>query len=159
MTRALMLGLVLLAAAACEQLPTGPSDLPRTAAGVPDVAGTYRGPVTLTIPRAPGYSPMRDTGQMTVTVTQAGTTVTLTATVTWPWSGGPETIWRDAVGTLDAIGTWTAPRGESHTDPTCGRVDYRSRHVRFSLGTLRYDMTADTARCGPYVYSATLTRR
>ncbi len=163
MTRVIALTLTVLAGAACES-PTGPSDLSGVAvgagagAGVAAVAGTYRGPVTLTIPNAPGEPPMRDTGQLTVSVTQDGPTVTLTGTVDWPWTGGHETIWRDVVGTLNAIGTWTGPPAQNHTDPDCGYVTYRHTRIAFRLDTMTYDMMADTEWCGRFEYSATLTR-
>ena len=154
MTRAIALVFAVLAVAGCEQPPTGPS--PVTTSGVPDVAGTYRGPITLTITDAPGHGPMRDTGQFTVTVTQDGSTVTISATARWPW--GNQVVWTDTVGTIDTLGTFTSPTRRTDTDPDCGRVDYRERQFTFAVGTLRYYLRADTARCGTFEYAATLTR-
>ena len=151
MTRAIAL---VLAGAACKQLPTAPSSLP--ASGVPDVAGTYRGTITMTITGASGHSPMRDTGQFTVTVTQDGSTVTISATARWPW--GDQVVWTDLVGTLDTLGTVTGTSERTFTDPDCGRVDVRERRLTIVVGTLRYYLEADTARCGTFVYVATLTR-
>ena len=99
--------IAIMAAVACSDSPTAPSAMPPTPAGVPDVAGTYRGPITLTITGAPGHSPMRDTGEFTVIAVQDGATVTISATARWPW--GDQTVWTDRVGTIDTLGTFTSP--------------------------------------------------
>ena len=143
--------IAIMVAVACSDSPTAPSATP---AGVPDVAGTYRGPITLTITGAPGHLPMRDTGQFTVTATQAGSTVTLSATARWPW--GDQVVWTDVAGTIDTLGTFTGNPRDTHTDPDCGRVDVRERQATFTLGTFRYHLVADTATCGRFEYAATL---
>ncbi len=81
----------------------------------PDVAGTYLGPITLTITDAPGQGPMRDTGQLTATVTQSGATVTISATARWPW--GDQAVWSNVVGTIDTVGTFTGPAAEGPHGP------------------------------------------
>ena len=99
---------------------------------------------------------MRDTGQLTATVTQSGATVTISATARWPW--GDQAVWSNVVGTIDTVGTFTGPAAEDHTDLDCGRVRYVSRRMTFTLNTMRYTMQADTASCGRFAYSARLTR-
>ena len=166
MTRAIALTLAVLAAAACEHMPRsplapstlslapGPPLDPTT--GVAAVSGIYRGPITMTITGAPGHGPMRDTGQLTATVTQDGSLVTLSADA--EWTTGHQVVWRNVVGTIDSLGLWTGPRAEDFTDENCGRVTYRPRQITFAAGTMRYHGLAETARCGWYEFEATLTR-
>ena len=154
--RRLLLSLALIAGAACE-LPAGPSDLPTTSSGVPDVAGTYSGTLTLTITGAPGHPPMRGPSTLVVTVTQVGHEVTLTGTQAWPGES-PILVWDGVRGTIDAIGIFSGPALRDSTDPECGRVRYRSRRLQFSVGILSYSLVAETDRCGRFEYRATLTR-
>ena len=145
---ALCLGLV-----GCEGSMIGPTSIGDN----PDVAGTYSGILTLTITGAPGHPPMRGTSTLVVTVTQSGSEVTLSATQTWPGES-PQLIWDGVMGTVDAIGIFTGPDLRDSTDLECGRVRYRSRRLRFSVGTLSYSLVADTDRCGQFEYRGTLTR-
>ena len=151
---ALPLVLAIISCSACES-PTGPS--PFADADAPDVAGTYSGSITLTITDAPGYAPMRGDSTLVVIVTQVGHEVTLTGTQAWPGES-PILIWDGVMGTIDAIGIFTGPALRDSTDLECGRVRYRSRRLRFSVGTLSYSLVADTDRCGRFEYRGTLTR-
>ena len=143
-----------LAMAGCEVAgPTAP-----TAFGsASDVAGTYSGPLTVTVTGAPGYDPMRGTSTLTVTVTQSGSEVTVSMTQTWPGQS-PEIIWDSVRGTVDAIGIFTLPPARDSSSVLCGRVRYVRDRLQFFAGSLSFSMVADTDRCGRFEYSGTLTR-
>ena len=155
MTRLTVLALCLMMIG-CVENPAAPTGLSGSS-GFPDVAGTYSGILTLTITGATGHPPMRGTSTLVVTVTQSGSEVTLSATQTWPGES-PQLIWDGVRGTVDAIGIFTGPDLRDSTDLECGRVRYRSRRLRFSVGTLSYSLVADTDRCGQFEYRGTLTR-
>ena len=156
MTRLSVLALCLcLALVGCEGSPTAPTGF--SGSDVPNVAGTYSGTITLTITGAPGHPPMRGPSRLIVTVTQSGKEVTLTGTQAWPGES-PTLIWDGVRGTIDAVGIFTGPDLRDSTDLECGRVQYRSRRLQFSVGILIFSMVADTSRCGRFEYRGTLTR-
>ena len=154
MTRLAVLALCLVLVG-CVDSPIAPSGT--AGSGFPDVAGTYSGPLTLTITGAPGHPPMRGPSTLVVTVTQSGNEVTLSGTHSWPGES-PILVWDRVRGTVDAIGIFTGPEAKNATDVDCGRVRYRSRRIQFSVGMLSYSLVAETDRCGRFAYRGTLTR-
>ena len=121
---------------------------------IPQVAGTYRGPVTIsssTLGSVTGYAEMQ--------VVQAGSQVTLT---------GSQTIAGDTVqlaaltGSINTTGFFTVSAGGSHIDgdvePTCGRWNITTATRTFVGRTLQIVVSAITTYCGVLDYSATLTR-
>ncbi len=131
---------------------TGPS--------IPEVAGTYTGPVTAEA--TVGAMTITVTGSMTVVAAQDGDRVTLSGSLTV--EGETEAL--DAVpGTIGGDGLWTqdpdAPGGFAvEADDDCGiTVDST---VRFSGGTLTIEASGTspepTMECPSARLSATLTR-
>ena len=153
LTRSLAIVLCLALAGCDKATPTAP-----TAFGnAPDVAGTYSGPLTVTVTDAPGYNDMRGTSTFTVTVTQSGNTVTLSGTQTWPGES-PEIIWDGVMGTIDASGIFTWPTTRDTTSARCGRVRYVHERFQFSAGSFSIVMVAETDGCGQFEYRGTLPR-
>ena len=127
---------------------------------VPQVAGIYTGPITITVTGAPGEPPIRGTAAMTITVTQVGREVTLTGTLTAP--GEPPTaLWDDdkpLTGTVDDNGVFHGSNPEDYNNPDCGRVMYDHWRLTFGYGTLALDASAVTADCGRFEFDADLNR-
>ena len=122
-----------------------------------DVAGTYRGELTLTVTDAPGYDPMRGTADMTVTAIQTGRQVQIHGTITWPGEE-PTVIWDGVMGTVDDNGVWHGAERENDYDADCGEVRYGDRRIAFGRGTFSFRLQADTELCGRFQYRASLER-
>ena len=139
----------------CGDSPTAPTAI--SGGGFPDIAGTYSGPMTVTVTGATGYDAMRGTSTLTITVTQSGSEVTVSMTQTWPGES-PEILWDSVRGTVDAIGILTLPPARDTSSVRCGRVRYVRDSFQFSAGSFSISMVADTDRCGRFEYRGTLTR-
>lgn len=135
--------------AAPTQIRTPPT--PR----VPQVAGTYRGSLTLTASVGSVYA-----GEMTARVTQAGTSVTLTGTYTTP--DGTRAGLPAITGRINESGYFTATEGggtsETAYEPTCGTWHFTGSRISFSGGTMSYWGSYDTTYCGQIQMSGTLRR-
>ena len=145
-----------LAAVSCGETQTAPtrqSTIPPVA--IPQVAGIYIGPFNLSVDGVPAA-----TGTETLTVAQSGSQLTITASATIPSLG--LTFNAPAVtGTINASGffTQTSPRLSLPPDPTCGTFTTVSESLTFSGNTVRHVEIFDTARCGLWEFSGTLTRQ
>ena len=135
--------------AGCES-PTAPTTL--------DLAGTYRGVLTLKITDAPREPPMREDADMAITVTQTGSSVTLSGTIQWP--GEPvEDVFQRLTGTVDEDGVFHGDDPEDFDDPICGRVRYGRRVIVFYAdASMEYVQDAETGECGRFDFQAFLRR-
>lgn len=125
--------------------------------GVPRVAGTYTGNMTMQIGTVLARLPMR------LTVEQSGTQVTVSGSVTYQgytWGFPPAMS-----GTIDATGTFTAKGiagglvgGEGGVSHECGRVGGGYFTLTFSDNEAHLNMFAQTSFCGSMSIDATLMR-
>ena len=142
-----MLALVL---AACE-------DTAPTVSGVPNVAGTYTGDQTISIPELS----LTGTGQMTMTVVQDGETVTITGSQTWD---GVTTGLTALTGTVSKTGVFTAEESgvvdaeAALSNTICGRLRPISASLTFVQRRIQYEVTVQSTLCGLISLYASLTR-
>ena len=151
---------VVVATAACggDSSPTAPSPQPQ----IPNVAGTYRGPLTITA-SLEGVVLVRLSGTMQITVVQAGAQLTITGSV----SIFDETSALEAVtGTVDATGRVTFPPDSIINaapipmgDDTCGTITPAPTMLTFSGNTARFLQTATSDDCGTVEIVGALTRQ
>ena len=135
-----------LALPACDGGPNSPENQ------IPNVAGTYVGPLAFTVGGAPAA-----TFSARMVVVQAGAQVTISTT----WTLNGQVIPFAAVtGTVNATGffTPTSGGGGSAVDPTCGTIRPLSASTTFSGNTLQYVEQDATQFCGNWTFSGTLTR-
>ena len=126
--------------------------------GVPRVAGTYSGPLSIVAIDA-GIS---GTASMTLTVEQSGTMVTVSGAMT----ADGITVGIPAMrGTIDATGIFepTALAGVSagaldSSYAACGTVSGGWLTLTFAGRTAHWSMAASTSRCGTITYTARLVR-
>lgn len=140
--------LALLVAACGDGAPTAPSALPQ-------VAGTYNGPITLASSLAPQESL---TGQMRMVVVQDGAQLTITASITL---FGETTEQPAITGTLDESGAFTVAAGEfsgAEVDPECGTSTLTGFTLMFSDSTARLQVTYSSDSCGTFTLEGELTR-
>ena len=138
--------------------PTAPSPQPQ----IPNVAGTYRGPLTITA-SLEGVVLVTLSGTMHITVVQAGAQLTITGSTTIL----DETSALEAVtGTVDDTGRVTFPPDSVVNaapipmgDDTCGTITRAPTMLTFSGNTARFLQTASSAGCGNVEIVATLTRQ
>ena len=138
--------------------PTAPSPQPQ----IPNVAGTYRGPLTITA-SLEGVVLVRLSGTMQITVVQAGAQLTITGAI----AIFDETSALDAVtGTVDATGRVTFPPDSIINaapipmgDDTCGTITPAPTMLTFSGNTARFLQTATSDDCGTVEIVGTLTRQ
>ena len=147
LTAAALLALVL---AACE-------DMAPTVSGVPNVAGTYTGDVTVSMPELN----ITGTGQMTMTVVQDGETVTITGSQTWD---GVTTGLTALTGTVSKTGVFAAEESgvidaEAALSNTIrGRLRPISASLTFVQRRIEYEVTVRSTLCGLIGIHASLTR-
>ena len=148
---------VVVATAACggDSSPTAPSPQPQ----IPNVAGTYRGPLTITA-SLEGVALVRLSGTTQITVVQAGTQLTITGSTTiLDETSALETV----TGTVDATGRVTFPPGSiinaAPIDDTCGTITPAPTMLTFSGNTARFLQTATSDDCGTVEIVGTLTRQ
>ena len=121
---------------------------------IPEVAGTYTGPLTLRVVTT-GDSLQ---GSARFDVAQAGAQLTITGSITFLG----ETAQLPAItGTINATGFFTPTSGGvagAVNDPDCGRITPASASITFSGRTMRLVETAFTDFCGNFELSGTLSR-
>ena len=138
--------------------PTAPSPQPL----IPNVAGTYRGPLTITA-SLDGVVLVTLSGTLHLTVVQAGAQLTITGSV----SIFDETSALEAVtGTVDATGLVTFPPDSVvNAVPipmgvdTCGTITQAPTMLTFSGTTAQFLQTATSDSCGSFEVVGTLTRQ
>ena len=137
--------------------PTAPSPQPQ----IPNVAGTYRGPLTITASLEGGAVMVSLSGTMQITVVQAGAQLTITGSTTIL----DETSALEAVtGTVDDTGRVTFPpdsiiNAVPMGDDTCGTITPAPTMLTFSGTTARFLQTATSDDCGNVEIVGTLTRQ
>ena len=144
---------VVVATASCggDNSPTAPSPQPQ----IPNVAGTYSGPLTITA------SMVSLSGTMQITVVQAGAQLTITGSR----SIFEETSALPAVtGTVNETGLVTFPPDSiidavPIDDDTCGTITRAPTMLTFSGNTARFLQTASSDGCGNVEVLGTLTRQ
>ena len=124
-------------AVACRDSPTAPSPT------YPQVAGTYRGPVTLTVLGSPV-----PVGTLAATVVQAGNQATITGRMTGEFNRTLPTI----TGTIGERGNFYIVSGGGSTGElvdhsTCGEIRPVSRILAFPLRDMAYAETWMSERC------------
>ena len=124
--------------------------------GVPNVEGTYAGPVTMT------YADLGliYTFQMRVVVEQSGSRVSMSISFS---AQGVTAGVGVATGTIDATGLYTPDEDQSVATPagstTCGTTTpLTTRSIIFSGGKLEFAGSAQTSLCGLVSLQATLSR-
>ena len=136
--------------------PTPPSPQPQ----IPNVAGTYRGPLTITA-SLEGVVLVTLSGTMHLTVVQAGARLTITGSVAIL----DETSALEAVtGTVDATGLVTFPpdslvNAVPMGDDSCGTITPAPTMLTFAGTTARLLQTASSDDCGSFEVVGTLTRQ
>ena len=150
---------VVVATVACggDSRPTAPSPQPQ----IPNVAGTYRGPLTITASTDDGLVMFSLSGTMQITVVQAGAQLTISGSI----SILAETSALEAVtGTMNATGLATFPpdsvlRAVPLGDDSCGTLTGAPTMLTFSGNTVRFLQTASIDGCGTVEIVGTLTRQ
>ena len=152
---------VIVATAACggDSSPTAPSPQPQ----IPNVAGTYHGPLTITAALDGGVVMVSLSGTMQLTVVQAGAQLTITGSV----AIFDETSALEAVtGTVDDTGRVTFPPDSLVNavpipmgDDTCGTITPAPTMLTFAGTTAQFLQTATTDSCGSFEVVGTLTRQ
>ena len=138
--------------------PTPPSPQPQ----LPNVAGTYQGPLTITA-SLEGVVLVTLSGTMHLTVVQAGAQLTITGSV----SIFDETSALDAVtGTVDETGLVTFPPDSLVNavpipmgDDTCGTITPAPTMLTFAGTTAQFLQTATSDSCGSFEVVGMLTRQ
>ena len=139
--------------------PTPPSPQPQ----IPNVAGTYSGPLTITASREGGVLLVSLNGTMHITVVQAGAQLTISGSI----SIFEETSALDTVtGTVDDTGRVTFPPDSIINaapipmgDDPCGTITPAPTMLTFSGNTARFLQTATSDDCGTVEIVGTLTRQ
>ena len=149
---------VVVATASCgdNRNPTAPSPQPQ----IPNIAGTYRGPLTITASGVAGVLMISLSGTMHMTVVQAGAQLTLTGSI----SIFEETSELPAItGTVNETGLVTFPPSTFVNTPgtgdTCGTITPARAMLTFSGNTARFLQTASSDVCGNLEVLGTLTRQ
>ena len=149
---------VVVATASCggDSGPTAPSPQSQ----IPNVAGTYRGPLTITGSDAGGVLMVSLNGTMQITVVQAGAQLTITGST----SIFEETSALEPVtGTVNETGLVTfppdSPINTVPIDDTCGTITPAPTMLTFSGNTARFLQTASSDGCGNFEVLGTLTRQ
>ena len=139
---------ILILAAGCGG-PTAPSEYPQA-------AGTYTGPLTLSVSQ--GGDSVTVTGSMRLRVEQSGPHLIISGSMTF--FGETAELEPPMVGSIDRNGVFTETGGSSEIerDEECGRYRVTSDALTFSGSTMELSITARTDRCGVIRISATLTR-
>ena len=138
--------------------PTPPSPQPQ----IPNVAGTYTGPLTITA-ALEGVVLVTLSGTIHLTVVQAGAQLTITGSV----SIFDETSALEAVtGTVDDTGRVTFPPDSLVNavpipmgDDTCGTITPAPTMLTFAGTTAQFLQTATSDSCGNVEIVGTLTRQ
>lgn len=119
---------------------------------IPNVVGSYTGTITVTLPEVPAS---RDCPAST-SVTQSGSTVSVAPIVLGGTCGNLSL----PVGqqTIDATGAFTGPTTGTFFEPSCGGNYTYTASGGFFGRELRISMTATSAICLNFNFTAVLTR-
>ena len=122
----------------------------------PQVAGTYTGPATITVP-ATGVTL---TGSGRAVVVQSGNELTINGSLTF---GGVESVLPAVTGTINETGFFTltasgAVPGPPAVSDECGVLTITSQSLTFAGRTLTFQEGYRTTFCGSLTIAATLTR-
>jgi len=156
MKHAILTGLALMLLACGRGGPSTPepSPSPSPTPSIPNVAGTYNGPLVFTVG---GSATPTATYTARMVVVQAGSQVTITHT--WTISTTQVLNFPAITGTVNATGFFTpASSFPSSVDPLCGTVTPVSSSTTFSGNTVQYIENDSTQRCGNWTFTGTLTR-
>ena len=156
-----LVSIIVLGLSACggdNKNPTAPTPVtvptPPPAPVIPNVAGTYRGP--LTISGSIEGSMVSLSGTMSMTVAQAGAQLTITGSI--ELAGETDDL-ETISGTIDAAGRVTLPVDSfQEEDPDCGTIMVTGVTLTFT-GNMAAFRLAQTSDCGNVELSATLTRQ
>ena len=148
----LLVALMLVVPACNGDTPTAPTpSVPQ----IPQVAGTYTGPVTFTF----SALQVEEAGTGRFVVVQSGSELTISGSVT---VAGETYELAATTGTVNATGFYTPTSGGSgvaEDDPTCGAITNYSESLTFIGRTMRITVSWQTAECGRFDISGTLTRQ
>lgn len=141
MKRLIPVALAAVALLACQQTtPTGP----------PNVAGTYTGTLTMTVPSRGDRS-----FDAVVDVAQSGNDLDISMVI----SSSEVSSSSRASGKISNAGEFIYGRGRRPSAfPDCGYITRSTGSMKFSGKTLRWTATAETENCGAITADATLTR-
>jgi hypothetical protein len=139
-------------AAGCGGGGGGDVTSPSAASQIPNVAGSYSGPVTWTIDGVPFVSM-----GMQLNVVQAGSQLTINGNINVDGQVLPLTA---VTGNVNATGFFTATSGGamSAVDPDCGVIRALESSLTFSGRSAQYVERDATTYCGTWSFSGTLTR-
>ena len=156
---------VVVATASCgsDSSPTTPLSPtpPLPQAQIPNVAGTYSGPLTITASAAGGVLMVSLSATMQITVVQAGAQLTITGSI----SILEETSALSAVtGTVNETGLVTFPPDSLINtvpldDDTCGTITPAPTMLTFAGNTARFLQTASSDGYGNVEVLGTLTQQ
>ena len=122
---------------------------------VPQVAGTYAGPLEIIFSATPG---IKLTGSMKVIVIQAGSQLTITGSVTLIGT----TIQLTAIsGTINSSGYFTIEKSGGVgqvRDKECGVLRTLSFSITFLNNSIKYVEDISTDYCGIFQFSGTLSK-
>ncbi len=147
-----LLALVVVVLPACND--SGPA-APTPA--IPDVAGTYSGPLVLTVAVAPGNTQTLN-GTMRLVATQSGSQVTLSGTITI--FGATEEL-PPTVGMINKDGEFTFSGDDFEgvmSDPECGESRITRMTLVFMDSTAVFEQVIETTDCGNFTVAATMAR-
>ena len=147
-----LLALVVVVLPACnDSSPAAPTP------AIPDVAGTYSGPLVLTVAVDPGDTQTLN-GTMRLVATQSGSQVTLNGTITI--FGVPDEL-PPTVGMINEDGEFTFSGDDFEgvmTDPECGESTLTRMTLVFIDSTAVFEQVIETTACGTFTVAATMAR-
>ena len=145
-----LLGLAVAVLVACDgSSPTAPSQYP-------DVAGTYSGPL-VHVAGEPGRQESLD-GTMRIIVTQSESQVTVNGSITILGQTQEIPATRGTINETGEVSFSEDDRGGVTNDPDCGESRITTLSLVFSDGTATFNQVTQTAECGDFTVSATMTR-
>ena len=151
-----LVSIIVLGLSACggdNKSPTSPTPIPPPQPVIPNVAGTYRGP--LSISGSIEGSMVSASGTLSMTVAQAG--AQLTISVSFETFGETEDIGTISA-PIDAAGRVTIPV-DSLQDPDCGAIMDQVVTLTFTGNMAAFRVAATTSDRGTFELSATVTRQ
>ena len=124
---------------------------------IPDVAGTYSGPLAFTVAVDPDNTQTLN-GTMRLVATQSGSQVTLNGAITI--FGAAEEL-PPTVGMINEGGEFTFADDDFEgvmTDPECGESRLTRMTLVFMDGTAVFEQVIETTDCGTFTVAATMAR-
>ena len=124
---------------------------------IPDVAGTYSGPLVFTVAVDPDNTQTLN-GTMRLVATQSGSQVTLNGTITI--FGAADDL-PPTVGMINEDGEFTFADDDFEgvmTDPECGESRLTRMTLVFMDGTAVFEQVIETTDCGTFTVAATMAR-